>query len=94
MDPEVREMLRAATPKAAQRLVEALDAERPIVVGNGAHAAVELHPDCDMRVRAANAILDRLYGKPTQAISGEDKDEIPIGPSDALLEVFKKLAGV
>jgi hypothetical protein len=73
MDPEVKAMLLAASPKAAERLIEALDAERAVVVPGGRDAAhVEMVPDFDMRIKAANAVLDRVFGKATQPITGED----------------------
>ena len=72
MDPAVKEMLRGLTPKAAQRLGEALDAERTIVVGSGDGATTITTPDHDVRMRAANAIFDRLHGKPAQTIAGEE----------------------
>lgn len=65
-------MLAAASPKAAKTLVDALEAERSIVVGGGDNAYIEQVPDVDMRVKAANAILDRVYGKPTAYVAGED----------------------
>jgi hypothetical protein len=72
MDPEVRAMLLAATPKAAQVLVDALEAERAIVIGGGDGASVHMVPDIDMRLKAANAIFDRVHGKPTSLVAGED----------------------
>jgi hypothetical protein len=78
IDPEVREMLTAATPDAARRLIDALDATD----GD--------EPDHDMRVKAANAILDRVYGKPTQAIAGEDGE--PLRIDIGVVDILKKLA--
>jgi hypothetical protein len=72
MDPEVKAMLLAATPRAAQVLVEALEAERAIVVGVGEGAYVEKVPDIDLRIKAANAIFDRVHGKPTSYVAGEE----------------------
>lgn len=72
MPAEVRDMLEAATPKAAKTLCDALDANESYVIGVGDSARIETAPDYELRVKAANAILDRLYGKPVQAISGED----------------------
>ncbi len=65
-------MLGDAAPRAILALVAALDAERAIVVGNGPTASVEMVPDHGERIKAANALLDRRYGKPNQAITGED----------------------
>lgn len=65
-------MLQEGTPKAAQRLIEALDAERPVVVGNGPHATMEMVPDHDVRLKASEVLFSRLYGKPRQEVTGED----------------------
>jgi hypothetical protein len=77
MDPETLEMLTDATPRAARRLIQALDA--------GSDDA----PDYDIRIKAARIILDRVYGKPTQPISGPDGQpmRIDLGP---LLERLAK----
>lgn len=72
MPKEVRDMLDAATPKAAKTLVDALEAERAVVIGSGDAAYCEMVPDYDLRIKAANSVLDRMYGKPTQTIGGED----------------------
>jgi len=66
-------MLEAATPLAVQRLTEALSAER--YVGLDGHAV----PDWKARTQAAEVILDRLYGKPPQAVMGEDGSPIRLG---------------
>lgn len=94
MDPAVKEMLLAATPQAAQRLIDALDAERAVVVPGGKDAGtVEKVPDFDMRIKAANSILDRVYGKPTVAITGEDGGPLKIEASAGFLEALKRLGG-
>jgi hypothetical protein len=91
MDPEVKAMLLAASPKAAERLIEALDAERAVVVPGGRDAAhVEMVPDFDMRIKAANAVLDRLFGKPKQPITGEEGAP-PV--SVDLASLLERLAG-
>lgn len=63
LPPEVKAILEAAEPKAAQRLVEALDAH------TGKDAKGDDIPDHEMRTRAANALFDRLRGRPAQAIT-------------------------
>ena len=60
IDPEVMEMLVHASPRAAKALINALDAGSPDA------------PDYEIRIKAAKAILDRVYGKPTQPMSGPD----------------------
>jgi hypothetical protein len=79
MPTEVREMLEAASPTAAKRLIQALDAERAIIVGHGDSSSVEMVPDFDLRLKAATALLDRLYGKPAQAITGDEGKPLRIG---------------
>lgn len=91
MSPEVREMLAAATPKAAQKLIDCLEAKRAIVVGNGNGAYVEDVPDVDLQFRAANAILDRVHGKPAQTVTGEDGK--PLEVVIDILGRLRKLSG-
>lgn len=79
MPEAVREMLEAATPKAAKRLIDALDAERTIVVGSGDAAHEVSLVDHEMRTKAANHIMDRIYGKPAQALTGEDGSPLRVG---------------
>lgn len=76
--------------------LEALKAEKPIVVGNGRHARVQMVPDHRTRQNAAEAIWDRLYGKPKQQteFSGEveiTSVEVPKS-KDRALEVAQILA--
>lgn len=55
VDPEVRELLKAATPAAAKLLIDTINdptAKR------------------DTRLDAAKTVLDRVYGKATQPIDG------------------------
>ena len=77
-------MLEAATPHAAKRLIEALDAER--YVGLDGHAV----PDWKARTLAAETLLSRLYGKPAQAITSEDGGPLRIDFA-GLVEKLKKL---
>lgn len=60
--------------------VEALQATKPVVVGNGRHARVELLPDHRTRQQAAEALWDRIYGKPKQQteISGPEGGPIEV----------------
>lgn len=43
---------------------DALDAVRPVLVGYGEDAYVEMIPDHKMRVSATEAVHNRLYGRP------------------------------
>lgn len=79
-------MLAAATPKAAQTLIAALDAEYAVVVGGGDSARMEMVPDYELRVKAANAVLDRVYGRPTTVVAGEDGPVIVSVDLAAMLE--------
>lgn len=72
-------MLRAASPRAAKALIDALDAERAFVVGTAENQRIETVPDHDMRVKAANALLDRVFGKPTQSLTDEDGSPMRFG---------------
>jgi hypothetical protein len=47
-------------------------------------------PDTDVRLRAANSILDRLYGKPSVAITGQDG--APLIDVAAVVEAITRLA--
>ena len=56
IDAEIKEMLRGATPKAVQLLIQTVDdQEAPL----------------KLRLDAAGTILDRVYGKPTQPIDAD-----------------------
>lgn len=56
MPDEVKEMLKAATPRAAQLLIDVIDdTEQPI----------------NLRIDCANKVIERIYGKPNQPIDGE-----------------------
>lgn len=52
---QVREMLKAATPRAAALLIACIDDENMPIKD---------------RMDAAKTVLDRVYGKPTQPIDG------------------------
>lgn len=62
---------------------EALRAERGVVVGNGPEAHVELVPDIPTRMKAADAVLDRIYGKAKQAteITGAGGGPVETAPA-------------
>lgn len=57
MDAKVKEMLTKATPDAAKLLAETVkDKDAPL----------------KLRLKAAEIVMDRVYGKPTQPIEGGD----------------------
>jgi hypothetical protein len=74
MDPEVRAMLKLATPRAFQKLVDQLEAKRTIVVGAGKDAYTEEVEDHDIQHRAAVVLAAYGVGKPVQPFAPEDGD--------------------
>jgi hypothetical protein len=64
-------------------LVDALTADRGVVVGQGESASVEFVPDHDARIKAARELLDRAYGKARQALEVTGDDGGPLGLEDA-----------
>lgn len=77
----VRKLARAKTEQAVRALADALEAMKPVVVSDGAAAGshVEEVPDHDVRIKAAIALLDRGYGRPAQAVTGEDGGPVKVG---------------
>jgi hypothetical protein len=69
---ENKGMLQALTPKVIQRWAEGLDAERPVVVGNGPSARMEMVADHAERRQSGKQIWEAFYGKPAQEITGSD----------------------
>jgi hypothetical protein len=63
---QMREIVEQHAGEIMQVYFEGLQAHKPVVVGNGAHATLELVPDDSVRMRAGDALLDRVYGKPKQ----------------------------
>lgn len=81
----VRDLARQYTEQALTALVEALEATRTIVTKEG---SVEFD-DHATRIHAANAILDRAWGKPMPADPNEKPDG---GETDALPVVMDDLS--
>lgn len=48
--------------------IRGLEATRFVVVGNGPHACTEEVSDVELSMKATDRILDRVYGKPRQAM--------------------------
>lgn len=76
--------------------VEALTAEKEVVVGHGRSARVERVPDHRARMQAAEQLFDRVYGKPKQTTQLEggitvEPVEVPTD-NERELEVAKILA--
>lgn len=68
--PRVIEVLRdrvdADVDAIVDVYVDALGAERSLVVGSGEFASIETAPDHQVRLKAADALLDRAHGRPVQ----------------------------
>src|SRR5258706_1133274 len=89
MPAEVKEMLQCATPRAVQRLVEALDAE---FVVHYKGEEVGSYVDHSRRLEAVQILLDRLFGRPIQSVAGEDGQPLTIDLGAQLIEAIRKLA--
>lgn len=82
--PTVPQVLRQIVENAAGEVIQpffdGLQAERPVVVGNGVHATLEMVPDPSVRIRAADGILDRVYGRPKQTteLTGADGGAVAV----------------
>lgn len=76
MSDDVREMLKAATPKAVKLLVSVMD-------DDGQKAA--------LRMDAAKTIIERVYGKPLQPIDSTISGGLDVGLSDADRQLLAKV---
>lgn len=56
----------AAAELIAEQLQIAVMGEKAVVVGNGAHAEIEMSPDLRARLAASDSLLDRLMGRARQ----------------------------
>lgn len=65
----IRKLAADQTEAAVYALTQALKAKTVVVVGTGGNAHTEEIPDHRVRVMAANALLDRAYGKPAQEVN-------------------------
>lgn len=89
----VLELLWDATPKAAQRIIEALDAMKTVVIpgGKGEPADHMEVDDWDTRLKAVNILWDRRYGKPVQTIASDEENPFELRVGSDLVESLKKL---
>jgi hypothetical protein len=78
MTDSERTMLGDAMPNAIRALVDALSATRLEGWGDS-YSSV---PDHERRIKAANSLLDRRYGKAPQAITGEDGGPLQVANYD------------
>jgi hypothetical protein len=76
----IRERIEDDMEPVISALLDALTADRGVVVGQGENATVEFVPDHDARIKAARELLDRAYGKARQAleVTGEDGRQIEL----------------
>jgi hypothetical protein len=97
--PKVIELLSQRAEAEADRIVgtllEQLDAERGVVVGNGPDAYVDSVPDAPARLRAVAEILDRVAGKPRQTteLSGPEGGPVALVAADAGNPKVRQLLG-
>lgn len=76
MSEDVREMLKAATPKAVKLLVSVMD-------DDGQKTA--------LRMDAAKTIIERVYGKPLQPIDSTISGGLDVGLSDVDRQLLAKV---
>jgi hypothetical protein len=86
---EIREMIRAATPKAFKKLVDQLDAMKTVVVPCGRDAYTEEVPDGDLQHKAAVVLAAYGVGKPSEKLQLEDPDGNPMRLGIVLLPAPK-----
>jgi hypothetical protein len=83
--PRAVDLLRERIEKDIDRYLapieEALEATSGVVVGNGRDAHVEVLPDYGTRLKAAAMALDRVYGRPRQAMEVTGADGGPVASS-------------
>lgn len=81
-NPRPHDVLRQRVEADIDRWIEpyeqGLEATRAVVVGTGPKARTEIVPDFSTRMAAADKVLDRVYGKPTQAhdVKVEESSEL------------------
>jgi hypothetical protein len=84
-----RKILEDATDEAAQALVACLRATKPIITDRGEGMDI---PDLDMRLKAAQVLYDRVYGRPVQSVGGVDGEPVRVDIA-SIGESLKRLAG-
>jgi hypothetical protein len=89
----LRERVEADIDRWLRPYEEALEATRTIVVGQGSQAHLEHVPDHRVRMRAAEAVLDRVYGRPRQTGALDTRGgEVNLELDDALNNRIERLA--
>jgi hypothetical protein len=74
----LRERIEQDIDRVLNPLWDALDATSGVAVGNGPGATVEIMPDFRTRIAAARELLDRGYGKATQAVEMSGPEGGPV----------------
>jgi len=80
----LRETVENEVAEFMQPYREAMEAMKPVPVGNGRFARVEMVPDHRARLQAVEAVADRAFGKPKQvqeitgAGGGPIQTEVPV----------------
>lgn len=81
-NPRVVDVLRERIEERVDEVIsvylEAMKADRTIVIGKGEDAVIEKEVDHAIRLRAVEALNDRAYGKPGQAFELTGKGGGPI----------------
>jgi hypothetical protein len=78
----IRERIEQDMEPVIAALVDALSADRGVVVGAGESAELELIPDHAARIAAARELLDRAYGRARQALEVTGEDGGPVALDD------------
>lgn len=80
----LRERFEADARRYLKPYEDALEAMRAVVVGNGASAHIQMVADLTTRLKASEAILDRVVGKPKQIteLTGGDAPLEIVVPTD------------
>jgi hypothetical protein len=68
----LRERVEGEIDKWIVPFEEGLSAERALVVGTGPEAHIETVPDIPTRMKAAESVLDRLYGRAKRQVDVAD----------------------
>lgn len=88
MSDSERTMLADGATRAVKALVDALSATK-----SASHEGIVIDsdvPDHPVRITAAEKLLDRRYGRPTQTIAGDDEN--PLRVDMGMVQMLRKLA--
>ena len=74
----LRERIEERIDEVIEVYLEAMKAQDVVIHGKGEDRKIECIPDHAIRLRAVEALNDRAYGKPAQAVELAGKDGGPI----------------